>query len=111
MLTPTEIRRVESRALLVRWSDATTTEIPSEALRKSCPCASCKEARGDSSHSSPLTGRKALLRVVESTRDEELQLTEVRLVGNYAVGLTWADGHDTGIYPFDMLQQLGRAQA
>jgi len=27
-------------------------------------------------------------------------------VGNYAVSLTWKDGHNTGIYPFRLLRRL-----
>jgi DUF971 family protein len=32
-------------------------------------------------------------------------------VGHYALRPTWADGHDTGIYAFDRLRELGDAAA
>ncbi len=115
MPSPKEIRRIETNALFLRWDDGQSTELSSEVLRKNCPCATCKEARGDGSHSSPISpaqpvGRKALLRVLKSASNEELRLDAVRLVGNYAVSLTWGDGHDTGIYPFALLHQLAQNQ-
>jgi DUF971 family protein len=27
-------------------------------------------------------------------------------VGNYAIGIRWSDGHETGIYSFERLRQL-----
>jgi DUF971 family protein len=37
----------------------------------------------------------------------DLELREIEQVGNYALGLTWADGHKTGIYSFRFLRALG----
>jgi DUF971 family protein len=34
------------------------------------------------------------------------ELARVAGVGNYALGLTWADGHDTGIYSFRWLRRI-----
>ena len=34
------------------------------------------------------------------------ELTHVEGVGNYAVSLTWQDGHNTGIYSFRLLRSL-----
>ena len=35
-----------------------------------------------------------------------LELREIEQVGNYALGLTWGDGHNTGIYSFRFLRGL-----
>jgi DUF971 family protein len=37
----------------------------------------------------------------------DLELRHLEQVGNYALGLTWGDGHDTGIYSFRFLRALG----
>jgi DUF971 family protein len=37
-----------------------------------------------------------------------LELKEIEQVGNYAIGLAWADGHRGGIYSFEYLRELGR---
>ena len=36
-----------------------------------------------------------------------MELREIEQVGNYALGLTWADGHSSGIYSFRYLRTLG----
>jgi len=36
--------------------------------------------------------------------DEQTQMTDVHLVGNYAVSPHWGDGHSTGFYPFTLLR-------
>jgi DUF971 family protein len=40
-----------------------------------------------------------------------VSLTDVRPVGAYAVRLVFDDGHDTGIYSWDLLHRIGRDQA
>lgn len=111
-------------ALLLRWSNGCDVEIPSTALRKACPCASCLEKRGDSTHSRPLssspdapspgapspeTRRSSLLRVVQSDFSSETDLAELWPIGNYAIGMRWGDRHDTGIYSYEHLWQLSQS--
>ncbi len=102
---PLEIRRIQDRGLVIEWSDGVRQEIPSRVLRLNCPCASCKESRGDNSHSKPLSPRSSL-RIVDSSSEEQLQLKRIWSVGQYAIGLEWGDGHSTGIFPFELLARL-----
>lgn len=108
--TPSEITRDAKTGLTISWRDGTTSTISTEALRKQCPCAACKELRGDSSHSKPLTTKKRGLAIIQNTIEEELDLKEIWSVGQYALGMKWGDGHDSGIYPFSLLFELGRAE-
>jgi DUF971 family protein len=103
---PREIRRNGSSGLSITWSDGSTTPFSSEMLRRNCPCAGCKEKRGDTSHSKPLTGRKRSLAVLDSSLEQELELQEIWGVGQYAIGIRWGDGHDSGIYTFAYLHEL-----
>ena len=108
---PTEIRRGNS-GLSVAWTGGTKHELPAEFLRRNCPCATCREARGDESHAKPLTSgapKKSMLKVIEHTLDEEVKITQVWAVGTYAIGIEWGDGHSTGIYTYDYLFELGEA--
>ena len=41
---------------------------------------------------------------VRDLTPDQLQLTDLHLVGNYAVSPHWADGHKTGYYPFRLLR-------
>jgi DUF971 family protein len=107
IITPTEIKRSGEGGLEIAWNDGKRSRLSSETLRKNCPCAVCREERGDSSHGAPLSPKKSLLRVIEHTSDEQLRLVEIWAVGNYAVGMRWGDGHDTGIYKYELLRDLG----
>lgn len=105
-ILPTEIRRLGSEGIRIRWADGETHTISCETLRKSCPCATCKELRGDTTHSKPLTGKVRSLQVVDSSKEEEIRLEEIWGVGQYAIGMRWGDGHNSGIYTFDTLRSL-----
>jgi DUF971 family protein len=37
---------------------------------------------------------------------DNVELKNVAVVGNYAVSLSWGDGHDTGIYSYRYLREL-----
>lgn len=107
--TPSKIRRVPGQGLEIQWRSSPAVLIPNQQLRANCPCALCREQRGDESHAKPLTGtpaRKSMLKVIEHTKDESLALQEIWAVGSYALGMRWGDGHDSGIYNFELLKQL-----
>lgn len=106
--TPTEIRRTGTSGLTITWGDGSSSSLSSEVLRRECPCASCKEKRGDTTHAKPLTGKKRSLSIVENTIEQETSLQEIWAVGQYALGIRWGDGHDSGIYPFALLRELGK---
>lgn len=83
------------RRLVIVWSDGFRNSFPWAFLRAHCPSAGEKVAREDAN---PL----AVLNKVPSS-----ELTNVRLVGTYALGLDWADGHNAGIYTWEYLRNLG----
>jgi ATP-binding protein involved in chromosome partitioning len=107
MKTPTEIKRLGTDGIRIAWSTGTVHTISSRTLRENCPSAVSKAKRGDTSHDKPLTSRKSLLTIVETTLTEELTLENIWGIGNYALGMAWADGHHTGIYTYDFLYELG----
>jgi len=45
--------------------------------------------------------------ITEVELETTAELRNVRAVGNYAIQIVWADGHDTGIYTYDYLRSLG----
>ena len=90
-----------ARALLVEWMDGTVHRIPFDVLRRSCPCAEC---RGE-------MGRPGRFDDDPQLRPGEDELADIHLVGGYAVGARFADGHSTGIYTFELLRRLGDGQS
>jgi DUF971 family protein len=109
-MRPLEIIRNQEKGIQIRWSDGNVQLLDSHQLRGNCPCATCKEKRGDTSHATPIstTGKKpALLKVLTHSAAEEESLEAIWPIGNYALGIRWLDGHDSGIYTFSYLRQLG----
>ena len=88
--------------LCVRWSDGTRSRYDLNGLRRSCPCALCREAREQSDELILLSG-EAISATAEAQR--------VDFVGRYGLRILWEDGHDQGIYTFDFLRQLDDAVA
>ena len=110
MTKPIEVKRADN-SLTISWSDGVTSVLPTETLRRACPCAECKMKRGDDSHDRPIATKKSKSRltIVDSTLEEATVLEQIWPVGNYALGLRWSDGHSTGIYPYSLLAELGRS--
>ncbi|MCS7177549.1 MAG: DUF971 domain-containing protein [Candidatus Kapabacteria bacterium] len=90
------VRRVRRDLLLWRWDDGVEVYLPIGVLREHCPCAFC---RGEQ-----VFDRRILPVPVVSPGMYELVGLEP--VGNYGLRAKWRDGHDTGIYPWELLHQL-----
>ena len=98
---PTDLQIVEDNALLIKWSDGQQRRYSFRELRDACPCATCREKR-TSEQPAP-----TLLPILSAAETELLRIEGMKPVGNYAYSIAFSDGHDTGIFPFDLLQQLG----
>jgi DUF971 family protein len=91
---PASIRlRRKSRILEVAWADGRRYELPLEYLRVFSPSA---EVRGHTAGEPILVPGK-----------RNVGVTAVDPVGQYAVRLRFDDGHDTGLYSWDVLADLG----
>jgi DUF971 family protein len=86
----------KSRVLEVTFDDGAAFSLPFELLRVYSPSA---EVRGHGQGQAVLQLGK-----------REVGITGLDPVGNYAVQPTFSDGHNTGLFSFDYLYQLGRDQ-
>ena len=86
----------QSRVLEVAFSDGAAFRIPFELMRVYSPSA---EVQGHG------PGQEVL-----QTGKREVGLTALEPVGNYAVKPVFSDGHDSGIFSWDYLYELGAAQ-
>lgn len=86
--------------LELRWSDGRSGVIPLDRLRRECPCAGCRQVRTERA-GNPLAVITTDVDVAAMTTVEHAELA-----GNYALKITWKDGHSTGIYDFDLLRRL-----
>lgn len=98
-LRPVSLKR-EGDGLSIEWNDGVTTVVPWRTLRSNCPCASCNEER-----SKPVDPFRVLTpQEVAAGAPAPVAMVPV---GHYAYQIRWNDGHDTGIYPLDLLRKLG----
>jgi len=96
--TPTEIKlRRQSRVVDVAFDDGQRFELPFEYLRVYSPSA---EVRGHG------PGQETL-----QLGKHDVQVVKVDPIGNYAVRLVFNDGHDTGLYTWGYLYELGETRA
>jgi DUF971 family protein len=94
-MVPTKIKVRDKEYLDVTWNDGKKKSIKLSNLRNGCPCAICHAEKEEwSSTYIPLYTK------------EQLTITKINIVGTYAVGITWEDGHNTGIYDYDYLYKL-----
>jgi len=94
MTAPTAITvRSKARVLEVEWPDSARHALPFEYLRVFSPSA---EVRGHGGGEGKLELAKEAVRV-----------TQVEPVGVYAVRLHFDDGHNTGLYTWAYLRELG----
>jgi len=94
MPAPTEITvKRRSRILEVAWEDGTRYALPFEYLRVHSPSA---EIRGHG-------GGEGKLELAK----ESVLVTRVEPIGVYAVRLHFDDGHNSGLFSWDYLRELG----
>lgn len=94
---PTQILTPNDAALAVLWDDGHESFYPAPLLRRECPCAVCKDEG-----KKPQSG----LHLVAAGDGARFTLRNVHPVGNYAIGIVWGDGHQTGIYSWEYLRAL-----
>jgi DUF971 family protein len=91
---PVELRLEKSRrVLVVEFDDGRLFELPCEYLRTHSPSA---EVRGHGLSEPKLMSGK-----------EQVNIERIEPVGSYAVQLVFDDGHDSGIYSWGFLYDLG----
>ena len=91
-------------SVAVEWSDAHRSLYPYDYLREKCPCATCTDAHGTGSR--PTARPAGTSTSVLPMYQEALKPLKAEAIGRYALGITWSDGHATGIYSFDYLREL-----
>lgn len=83
------------RELQIEWADGHKSVYDFTALRWLCPCAFC---RGEAGYPGWLVSNPTLT-------EEQVELSDVSLVGHYAIQPVWADGHSSGFHSFAHLRK------
>jgi DUF971 family protein len=95
---PTKIQKTENNTLRLLWNDGKVTDISFKKLRDECPCVNCK---GESVMFDTYIPIKSPFKPAGF-----YEIENIEPVGNYAIQIHWKDGHDTGIYNFELLRAI-----
>ena len=94
---PVELRyRNADRVLTVAFDNGDAFKLPAEYLRVESP-------------SAEVQGHGAATKITVAGK-KHIAIAKIEPIGNYAVRITFDDGHDTGLFSWDYLHQLGREQ-
>jgi DUF971 family protein len=96
---PQVIERSVAGQVKIVWSDDVEQVFPAAWLRRVCPCAACVSETTGARMDDP------------ATVPDDLEQSNLKLVGNYALDMLFSDGHSTGIFTFQFLRRLGDAQS
>ena len=102
MLQPTALALVEDRFLQITWNDGEVRRSSFSALRKACPCATCREKNRAAEAPKPKS-----LPVLSAAEAQPLKIVGMRPVGNYAYNIDFSDGHGSGLFTIELLRDLG----
>ncbi len=89
-----EIRQKGPSEHGITWRDGHQSVYPVRALRLACGCATCVDEWSGEGRLDP------------DSVPEDVHPLRIERVGRYAIQISWSDGHDTGIYPFERLRAL-----
>ncbi len=84
----------DAESITLTWPAEPALEVSNRVLRRACHCALCIDE---------MTHRPLLDPASVAT---DIHATEVSLIGNYAIAVTWSDGHNTGFYPFRQIREM-----
>lgn len=106
-IVPTQLRLLDDHRLELGWSDGISHRLSPLLLRKSCPCATCRE-KEKGQESAPK--KNLQLTVLKATELAPTRIVGMRPVGNYAYQIAFSDGHDSGLYSLELLRKLGEEE-
>lgn len=97
MIFPNEITvdRAQKK-LFIQWPDGVKSDYSFAYLRNACPCAHCDTTK----HGGEPVER-------DEKQFEAISVRDAEQVGHYAIRFLWSDGHDSGIYSYEFLRELG----
>lgn len=86
--------------MYVKWQDNHESLIPLVTVRQLCPCVQCQQKREAAAEDDPLRVLPAHVAEMSTVP------IGVEQLGNHALSIAWADGHQTGIYTWNYLRAL-----
>ncbi len=91
---PVKISPPNEHEITIEWNDGKKSVFDANALRLHCPCAACVNE---------MTGQRTLR---PESIPQDIRAVGINIVGRYAINFQWSDGHNTGLYGFELLRNL-----
>jgi DUF971 family protein len=89
----------KAHVLRLLWDDGHEAVFPLDQLREACPCAVCRGGH-------EFMGPEHDPDIIELKPARSYAVMSMGLTGNYALQITWDDGHSSGIYSWGYLRRL-----
>jgi prepilin-type processing-associated H-X9-DG protein len=114
MPTPIDLRRKPSSVKIhvssgagvdIAWADGHASHFDFAYLRDHCPCATCNDERArkeSPGEASPAFASSPALPMFKA----KPRAQSAQAVGQYAIQISFSDGHSTGIYSYDLLRSI-----
>ncbi len=96
MIDPEHIAISKSSGIKIDWKDGHHSEYGLQYLRDHCPCANCAGTHG------PAAAKQTPFQMFAPAP----KISAVEPVGNYALRITWNDGHSAGIYSYEHFREI-----
>jgi len=97
---PESVDLINERQLKIVWNDGVEMTYEMDKLRNSCTCATCRTSK-----------EEGHFIITPAPKDQPLPkkylFRDIEEVGRYAYLIKWQDGHETGIYTFELLREIG----
>ena len=85
------------------WADGHTSHYDFPYLREECPCATCNDER---IRKAAGTGAAPVSSTALPMFKPKARAQKATTMGNYAIQITFTDGHATGIFSYDHLRTI-----
>jgi DUF971 family protein len=87
----------------ITWADSHQSHYDFAYLREECPCATCNDERDKKQAFAAAAPAPSAVLPMFKPKPRAKSAT---VMGNYAVQISFSDGHSTGIYSYDHLRSI-----
>lgn len=102
------LRWLDGGRVAVTWQGGHESVYDRPFLRSKCPCATCKGTHGPATTlvETPKPSFNIRTGPKPPTVDVALKIVSAEPVGQYAIRITWGDGHNSGLYSYRYLRAI-----
>lgn len=86
----------QDQVLEVQWADGHRSVYPLFGLRKNCPCVACRGGHSEMG--------KYDMGFFFMDPPRRYEITKLEPIGKHALRITWDDGHNAGMYQWELLR-------